>query len=263
MVSGPKNFFEHLGPILHRLIIHLYTDMLNDRWSDAFVGEGKSNRPIAAVEFEDGPDRCAHLLALHISGVTGNTQSEESNNGGDDDVVSAGAARLLFLPHGADHIAGGVCVNVATIAVLTAAEYDREMAQDSTMDEAQVWNLEKGYWEYVKANDLEKYRALWHDDFVGWPLFSSAPVRKDQVTGWITANMSRGVKLQSFSIEQLAIQVIHDTAIVHYRIKMVWAGPGPTESNTEILRATHTWLRTHGAWQIIGGMAAPVNAEGK
>jgi len=165
-----------------------------------------------------------------------------------------------------------------TIAVVTGDQYDREMlkaipflvvlaatvfAQDSAKDEAQIWNLEKAYWEYVKANDLEKYRALWHEDFVGWPFVSSAPVRKDHVTDWITTNMSRGVKLESFSIEQLAIQVIRDVAIVHYRIKMVWAGPGPTESNTEVLRATHTWLRTHGAWQIIGGMAAPVNAEGK
>jgi hypothetical protein len=88
-------------------------------------------------------------------------------------------------------------------------------------------------------------------------------VRKDHVTDWITENMSRGVKLQSFSIEQLAIQVIRDTAIVHYRIKMVWAGPGPTESNTEGLRATHTWIRTGNTFQIIGGMAAPVNADGK
>ena len=46
-------------------------------------------------------------------------------------------------------------------------------AQDSAKDEAQIWNLEKAYWEYVKANDLEKYRALWHEDFVGWPLISS------------------------------------------------------------------------------------------
>ena len=75
--------------------------------------------------------------------------------------------------------------------------------------------------------------------------------------------MSKGVKLQSFSIEQLAIQIVRDVAIVHYRIKIVWAGPGPSESNAEVLRATHTWIRTHGAWQIIGGMAAPVNAEGK
>src|SRR3954462_2518856 len=30
-------------------------------------------------------------------------------------------------------------------------------------DETQIWDLEKAYWEYVKANDLEKYRALWHE----------------------------------------------------------------------------------------------------
>src|SRR5207244_3307717 len=43
MVSGPKNFFEHLSPILHRLIIHLHNDMLNDRRTDALVGEGELN----------------------------------------------------------------------------------------------------------------------------------------------------------------------------------------------------------------------------
>jgi Domain of unknown function (DUF4440) len=152
---------------------------------------------------------------------------------------------------------------VAAVAVLAAAEYDCEMAQDSARDETQVWNLEKAYWEYVKANDLEKYRALWHDGFVGWPPLSSGPVRKDDVTGWITENISKGIKLQSFSIEQLAIQVIRDAATVHYRITLVWAGPGPTESNTEPFRVTHTWIRTDGTWQIIGGMGAPVNAEGK
>ena len=137
------------------------------------------------------------------------------------------------------------------------------MAQNSAKDETQVWNLEKAYWEYVQANDLEKYRALWHDNFVGWPLFSSAPLRKHNVTDWITANMSKGVELQSYAIEQLAIQVTRDIAINHFRVKMVWAGPGPTELDTVVLRITHTWLRAHGTWQIIGGMAAPVNAEGK
>ena len=73
-------------------------------------------------------------------------------------------------------------------------------AQDLPKDEAQVWQLEKAYWEYVKANDLDKYRALWHDNFVGWPFVSSAPVRKDHITDWITTNTSKGVKLQSYSI---------------------------------------------------------------
>src|SRR4030095_11615921 len=76
MVSGSKNFFEHLGPIPYRLTIHLQNDMLNNCWSDAFVGEGKSNGTIAAIEFENWPDGRPHLLPLHVSGVTGNAHSE-------------------------------------------------------------------------------------------------------------------------------------------------------------------------------------------
>ncbi|PYL06001.1 MAG: hypothetical protein DME33_14830 [Verrucomicrobia bacterium] len=137
------------------------------------------------------------------------------------------------------------------------------LAQDATKDEAQVWRLEKAYWEYVKANDLEKYRALWHEDFVGWPFVSSVPVHKDHITDWITANTSKGVKLQSYSIERLAIHVIGDVAIDHYRIKTTWANSEGADIKTDAFRITHTWMRTHGTWQILGGMSAPVNSEGK
>jgi hypothetical protein len=78
------------------------------------------------------------------------------------------------------------------LAVTTAT-----WAQDLAKDETQIWNLEKLYWEYVKVNDLQKYRALWHDDFVGWPFVSAAPVQKDHITDWITNNTSKGLKLQS------------------------------------------------------------------
>jgi len=136
-------------------------------------------------------------------------------------------------------------------------------AQDSLKDETQIWNLEKAYWEYVKASELEKYRALWHENFVGWPFVSSAPVRKDHITDWITANTSKGLKLQSYSIEQLAIRVTGDVAIDYYRIKANWAASETAEARIDALRITHTWIRTHGTWQILGGMSAPVNADGK
>ena len=145
------------------------------------------------------------------------------------------------------------------IVVLATAAF----GQDSAKDEAQVWSLEKAYWEYVTANDLEKYRALWHEDFVGWPSVSASPVRKDHVTDWITANTSKGVKLQSYSMEELAIRVTGDIAINHYRIKAVWAGSKPGDSQTQTLRITHTWIRTRDSFQILGGMSAPVNSEGK
>ena len=122
------------------------------------------------------------------------------------------------------------------VVVLAAAGF----AQGAANDEAQIWSLEKAYWEYVKGNDLEKYRALWDEDFLGWPFVSSAPVRKDHITDWITANTSKGVKLQSFSIEQLAIQVTGDIAINHYRIKANWATSEGVEVRKDTLRITHT-----------------------
>ena len=151
-----------------------------------------------------------------------------------------------------------------TISFLLALTAAATFAADLTKDQAQIWNLEKEYWEDVKTNDLEKYRALWHDDFVGWPFVSAAPVRNDHITDWITNNTSKGLTLQSYTIEQLAIQVTGDIAIDHYRIKLNWTKNDTGEvARTDAMRITHTWIRTNGAWQIIGGMSAPVNAAGK
>ena len=137
------------------------------------------------------------------------------------------------------------------------------LAQDLTKDEKQIWKLEKDYWEYVKANDLEKYRALWHEDFVGWPSVSSTPLRKDHITDWITSNTSKGVKLRSYSIEQLAVHVTGDVAIDHYRVKADWANDKGAASETNTVRITHTWIRVGDTWQIVGGMSAPVNEKGQ
>lgn len=131
--------------------------------------------------------------------------------------------------------------------------------------EAQIWNQEKAYWEYVKANDLETYRALWHDDFVGWPESSTEPAHKDHITDWITNMTAQGLKLQSFEIDQRAIKITGNIAIDHYRIKGIWGKADTGEVvTTDRARITHTWIRTSdGTWKILGGMSAPVNADGK
>jgi ketosteroid isomerase-like protein len=148
---------------------------------------------------------------------------------------------------------------IALFVAVTAAAF----AEGSDKEQAQIWNLEKSYWEYVKADDLDKYRALWHENFLGWPFVSPAPVRKDRITDWITANTSKSITLQSYSIEQLAIQVTGDLAMNYYRINATWANITGAEVRTDRLRITHTWTRTDGTWQIIGGMSSPVNANGQ
>jgi hypothetical protein len=88
-------------------------------------------------------------------------------------------------------------------------------------------------------------------------------VRKDHITDWITANTSKNVTLQAYSIEQLAIQVTADLAVDYYRVKATWANSTGAEVKTDRIRITHTWIRTDGTWQIIGGMSSPVNTAGQ
>jgi hypothetical protein len=148
---------------------------------------------------------------------------------------------------------------IALFVAVTAAAF----AEGSEKEQAQIWNLEKAYWEYVKANDLDKYRALWHENFLGWPFVSPAPVRRDRITDWITANTSKSITLQSYSIEQLAIQVTGDLAMNYYRINATWANITRRRSQDRQI-ADHAHVdRTHGTWQIIGGMSSPVTATGQ
>jgi hypothetical protein len=114
MLPRSQYSLERLLPTPDRLSIHPYNDILDNRRSDSFVSEGKVNvGRIAAVEFKDGPHCGTHLLALHVGGVTGHTQSAKSDQCCDHCVVSARAARRPLFRHGADLIVGWVCVNHA------------------------------------------------------------------------------------------------------------------------------------------------------
>jgi hypothetical protein len=69
--------------------------------------------------------------------------------------------------------------------------------------------------------------------------------------------------LTSYSIEELAVQITGDVAIDHYRVKSVWGTPEKADADISAVRITHTWLRTNGTWQILGGMSCPVNDKGQ
>ncbi len=148
------------------------------------------------------------------------------------------------------------CVIVGVL--LTATPFAAPPAADAD----KLWSLEKAYWEYVQANDLDKYRSLWHRDFLGWPSVSPEPLRKDHITDWITAQTSKGETLKSYELERLITQVTGDLASTTYRVRITWADrAGAGQPST--VRVIHTWIRNPGgAWQIISGMSAPTTAEG-
>lgn len=151
-------------------------------------------------------------------------------------------------------IAGSAIVVVLLASALFAGQ--------RSADEKEVWSLEQGYWQYVQANDLERYRTLWHADFLGWPLSSPEPARKDQITDWITAHTSKGETLKSYNLERLAVQVTDNFATTTYRVRQTWLDKNGAAQPVSA-RIIHTWLRNAGGtWQIISGMSAPTNAEG-
>lgn len=135
-------------------------------------------------------------------------------------------------------------------------------ASDQSADEEKVWSLEQDYWHFVQANDLDHYRGLWHPQFIGWPLMSPQPVRKDHITDWLTAHISKGDALKSYHLERLTSQVLDNLATTTYRLTAVWVGKDGKEQPATT-RIIHTWLRNaNGTWEIISGMSAPTNAEG-
>ena len=127
------------------------------------------------------------------------------------------------------------------------------VAQQSPDEEA-VWKLEHSYWEYVKAQDLANYKSLWHENFVGWPSFSAQPVRKHQVTDWMTKYAAKGLHLKSYTLKPAASEATGALVVVHYWVTTVWIGTNGSEQ-PETVRIMHTWLRGDKGWQIISGMS--------
>jgi hypothetical protein len=117
-------------------------------------------------------------------------------------------------------------------------------SQTSEKEQA-LWKLEHAYWNYVQDNDLPGYLGLWHKDFLGWPSVSAAPVRKDHITDWITAQTSTGLAFKIVEFKPAAIQVSGDVAVTCYWITYEWLdkeGNGTAHTT----RITHTLFRDGG-----------------
>jgi hypothetical protein len=150
---------------------------------------------------------------------------------------------------------------VAVLAAAWLCAGGASGAQD-TEDEKALWAFEHAYWTYVQANDLASYRNLWHPNFVGWPQYSAAPVRKDHITDWITTRTSQGLAFKMGDLRPAAVQVTGDVAVTSYWVTYQWVdkeGRGAPLTS----RIIHTLLREGAVWHIIGGMSMPEPAAPK
>ena len=140
------------------------------------------------------------------------------------------------------------------VCLLATAQHAFSLAPSD--DEQTLWNLEHAYWQYVEKNDLAGYSNLWHEDFLGWPSVSSAPVRKDHITDWITSQTSKGLAFKAGEFKPAGIQVTGDVAFACYWITCRWVDKD-MKGATHTLRITHAWVRSGKDWRIMGGMSMP------
>ena len=151
-------------------------------------------------------------------------------------------------------------LSVALVGLLTitkvALASDVTTPSQESKDEQTLWNLERAYWRYVQDNDLSAYSGLWHKDFLGWPSVSAAPVHKDHITEWITAQTSKGFVFKTSELKPAAIQVTGEVAMACYWITFRWLDKDGNGAE-HTLRITHAWLKTGDDWRIIGGMSMP------
>jgi hypothetical protein len=125
-------------------------------------------------------------------------------------------------------------------------------------DEAAVWRLEEDYWKYVKAMDLDSYRTLWDERFVGWPSFSPLPLGKDRIGEWIPPLHQDPAKVFDYELKREAVRSFGDVVVAHYLYKSIHrdAKSGAVVDESKWNRITHTWQRRGSTFQIVTGMSA-------
>ena len=129
-------------------------------------------------------------------------------------------------------------------------------AGEPTEAEKGVWQLEEDYWRYVQAGDVDSYVKLWHEDFIGWPCFSSSPSDKSGIDNWVREIRDNRWKF-SYTLRPLTARTFGDVVVVHYAAEYVYDYGDGTKSGAGLWRKfTHTWKKIGDRWQIITGMCA-------
>jgi len=124
-------------------------------------------------------------------------------------------------------------------------------------DVLSVWQLEEAYWEYVKADDLEGYRSLWDERFIGWPGFSDGPVGKAEIADWIVPLHANPKERYDYELTKKAVRAFGDVVVTHYLVRDFFRDAESNKIVRELdtYRITHTWQRRGGKWRIITGMS--------
>jgi len=147
----------------------------------------------------------------------------------------------------------GACVVVVSLLATTGFRWPVP-ASAASQNVAEVWAREDDYSRFAKAGDVESYRTLWHEKFIGWPCDQEHPIQKPAIGGWVRKVRDKKIQVTSVMTREGA-EDFGTAVVVHYRVTEVDTYPdGRVEGQGSVYKITHTWMRVGPTWQIIGGM---------
>ena len=132
-------------------------------------------------------------------------------------------------------------------------------AQPWSPAERAVWSAVEQGWEALRAEDVAGFMDSFHPRFLGWNMSRPAPLD--------LAAERRGTEeflaqydWESYALEPVAIRIVDDDAIVHYRygevVRPATGGPPQREHG----RATQVLRRVEGRWKTLTIMSGPTPA---
>lgn len=125
--------------------------------------------------------------------------------------------------------------------------------------EREIWALEARYMTLFKDGNLDGMASFYHQDFLGWPSHSIAPVNRSGGRASVE-NLLQTLQITDLELQPLAIHIEGEIALVHYVAVLTVAANGSSPEEMPF-RLTHTWINEQGEWKILGGMSAKVENE--
>ncbi len=116
----------------------------------------------------------------------------------------------------------------------------------------EIWQLGENYWKYVKAKDLQAYRTLWDESFIGYPS-NNIIGNKEHITDLLEELYKNKSGVYNYTLTLKVENVFNDIVIVSYDVAQTWTNDKDEINKRANIKINHTWKKTDKAgWSLAG-----------
>lgn len=146
--------------------------------------------------------------------------------------------------------------NTFLLTILSVLIPSVASAQQLARAEAEVWAAVTRGWDALRAEDVDGFMATFHPAFLGWNMSREVPLDFAAERSGTVAFLAE-YDWVSYDIEPIAVRVVGNEAIVHYRYHEVVRKTGDDSVFEEKGRATQVLKRHRRQWKTLTIMSGP------